>query len=114
MNNLIDPYGREAISFLLCEAINGGITVHSVNQTYSELTESTELLRDQLMRINDEISRCPTEDTRRLDGLFRIRADLVGALAEVTAENTPMSMGDLGPGMIGAGVCGLLLLVPAP
>jgi RHS repeat-associated protein len=112
--NFIDPNGNEAISFLVCEAINGAMTVHSANQTYNQLTESTDLLRDLLMRVNEEIGQCPAADIRRLDELLRIRSDLVGALAEATAANTPMSMSDLGPGIIGAGICGLLLLVPAP
>jgi RHS repeat-associated protein len=112
--NLIDPSGNEAVSFLACQAINASLTLYSVNQTFNQLKESTEFLREQITEINTEISQCPAGDTRRLDGLLKIRADLVGALAEATAQNMPMSMGDLGPGMVGAGVCGLLLLVPAP
>ncbi len=71
--NLVDPNGKEVISFLVCEAINGAMTAYSVNHTYSQLTENTDLLRDQLMRVNEEISQCPAEDTRRLGELLRIR-----------------------------------------
>ena len=112
--NFVDPSGLKGVSFLVCETINAAYSVNSLNDTLDQLTESTELLRDQLDRVNNEIAQCPSSNISRLEGLNDIRNDLIGALGDNFAAGTPMSLGDLGPGIMRAGACAILLVIPVP
>ncbi len=112
--NLVDPAGKKVGLFLACQAINGAMTTYSFVDTASDLTERNESIRYQLRMVDEEIESCPKEDVRRLAELWEIRTDLVGLFSEVTADNTPVSMDNIGPGIVGAGLCGVLLVAPVP
>lgn len=83
----------------------------------NELSGDTALIKDQLNRVNKEISECPSGDASRRAGLDEIRNNLVGQLSDAIKAGSPSplaGMEDIGWGMVGAGACGLLLLAPTP
>lgn len=112
-----DATGLGPATGWLCEAANAAYTVYSFNQTMDELSVNTDLARDQFQRVNERISQCPVEDTGRRAALEEIRRDLVIQLARGIQAGSPSPLAgieDVGMGMIGAGVCGLLFFGPTP
>jgi len=110
--DLVDRDGREVVSWLVCEGANAAWNVYSFHKTLDRLRQATNGLRDQLTRVNKRLAEC--HDLRTYAELMKIRRNLIRAIANATAENTPLSLSGLGPGMINAGACSLLLAVPAP
>ena len=113
-----DPAGLgPGMAAVACEAANAAYSVYSFRQTMNELSSGTSLIRDQLSRVDHEISECPTSDVKRLGQLWEIRASLAKQLSDATKAGSPgplAAIEDVGWGMVGAGICGLLLLAPTP
>ena len=112
--NYFDQNGQRGVLAAACEVANAANTIKSFNDTISKLNESTELLKDQLYRVDEEISNCPTDDIVRLDKLLELRNKLSIEVANAIADSgaTGIALGDVGKGMINAGIC--LLLFPLP
>ncbi|WP_303900980.1 RHS repeat domain-containing protein [Thiohalomonas denitrificans] len=64
--NRIDSDGFGPVLGGACMAGDAAYQTYSFRETMKSLTESTDLIRDQLNRIDDEISNCPNGDTKRL------------------------------------------------
>lgn len=111
-----DSTGLNTGLFIACEVANAAYTINSAINTLKKFSEGRELLMDQLERVDKEISECPSEDIERFGELNKIRNDLVEAITEDLGRSispeTMMSMRDVGAGVIRAGACGLLLLIP--
>lgn len=114
----VDPTGLGPISFGVCTAFNAGLTIGSFFNTMNDL-DSTGLLQEQLIRVNEEIGECPASDTRRLEGLNQVRNDLIKDLTQSVGRtaadnNTLFGLGTVGQAAIFEGACGLLLVAPIP
>ena len=111
---LTDPTGLGPVLALACTVANGAYQIHNFNSTASDLSQNTDLLRDQLNRVNDRISECGPNDGEKKANLLQMRADLTREI--VSGIGQSVGAGDSGhvdvaQGLIVEGVCGLLLLV---
>lgn len=113
--NFIDPNGQAAISAGACLTITGGGAILGFSDTISSLSnEGTDLLKDQIRRVQDEIKQCPLDQGERLAKLFEMEEMLQATLLSSTLDSAPSSFFNLGSTIIGAGVCGLLALPISP
>jgi len=71
--------------FLACSAVNAAYSAYSFYDKVRQLDEATASFQDQLNRVNERISECPSSDTKKLAELYEIRNDLIGTLAQATA-----------------------------
>ncbi|MEW8052519.1 MAG: RHS repeat-associated core domain-containing protein [Candidatus Thiodiazotropha sp.] len=107
--NFTDQSGLGIGLGLTCEAIVGATSVYSTLDSAEQLTESIEVLQDQLDRVNRAYDECSPTDLEKQAELDQIRKELEKAILDLTAQNMPLSdLSGAGPEMLGAGACGLL------
>ncbi|MES9894740.1 MAG: RHS repeat-associated core domain-containing protein [Candidatus Thiodiazotropha endolucinida] len=107
--NFTDQSGLGIGLGLTCEAIVGATSVYSTLDSAEQLTESIEVLQDQLDRVNRAYDECSPTDLEKQAELDQIRKELEKAILDLTAQNMPLSdLSGVGPEMLGAGACGLL------
>ena len=112
-----DPSGLGPISFGACSVINAAKQVYDFRNNVRALTQSTQMTRDLLGKVNKEIAACPSGDTNRMQQLEGIRKDLASQLARSTAAaNDVGNFGgqQLAEGLLWEGACALLLVLPIP
>ncbi|MES9969102.1 MAG: RHS repeat-associated core domain-containing protein, partial [Candidatus Thiodiazotropha sp.] len=107
--NFTDQSGLGIGLGLTCEAIVGATSVYSTLDSAEQLTESIEVLQDQLDRVNRAYDECSPTDLEKQAELDQIRRELEKAILDLTAQNMPLSdLSGAGPEMLGAGACGLM------
>lgn len=108
-----DPLGLGPLAFGTCTAINAGNSLWGLNKTRRDLVSDTELLRDQLRRVDEEIEHCPLENTDRFAELGKIRESLTKGLLDAAKRaaqsNNSLSSSGFGQALMLEGVCGLLM-----
>lgn len=114
-----DPTGLGPIAFGACSAANAGYQVYSFRQTMKELdSNSLQLLKDVLNRVNDEIDKCPMSNTKRRGELEAIRSNLLENLTKAlqgpASSASMLGIGDIGSALIFEGACAALLVAPTP
>ena len=91
---LTDPTGLGPVLALACTVANGAYQIHNFNSTASDLSQNTDLLRDQLNRVNDRISECGPNDGEKKANLLQMRADLTREI--VSGIGQSVGAGDSG------------------
>jgi RHS repeat-associated protein len=115
--SFVDPDGRKIISFTICSLANAGKQIYDIADTKSRLIDSTNLIRDQLQRVDADIAACPAANTEKREKLSAIRQNLQQSLARTIAANVEsgdFAMRQLADGLLWEGGCALLLVAPVP
>jgi RHS repeat-associated protein len=115
----IDPNGLGPLSFGACTVANGGYQVYSFRQTMKDLdTTSIELIQSILNRVNDEIGKCPMNNTKRLGDLMTIKnnleSQLLKALQKPAQTANMFGIGDASQALAIEGACAVLMIAPTP
>jgi RHS repeat-associated protein len=110
----IDSTGLKGIAFGVCTVVNVGKQVFDMNKAVTSLNQATQQTRDLLGKVNQEMSSCPKEDTKRLGELDGIRRSLVQDLARSTAAQADFgsfAISQIAEGVMMEGACAFLGLV---
>jgi hypothetical protein len=106
------------LSFAVCTALNGSYQAFKYWQASKDLKDNSAWIESQLVRINEEIAQCPSNNPDRYQELDKMRRDLAKRLADankktVLSENK-IGLGDVGEASAIEGFCGILRVLPPP
>ncbi len=82
-----DPTGLGPKSFITCSILNGVKNVNDFRRYLALLDENTAMTFDLLIRVQSEISNCPSSDTERLVVLEELRRQLSSQLAQLQSDH---------------------------
>ncbi len=82
-----DPTGLGPKSFITCSILNGVKSVNDFRRYLALLDENTAMTFDLLIRVQSEISNCPSSDTERLVVLEELRRQLSSQLAQLQSDH---------------------------